>query len=227
MISHRSQSRPDRYRLINGQLIDDVELAHHVSNTISGQYSLGGNADCALIEYCVQFDACFEAITYQGVPDIRIIVFRGFPVMAMVRLPTRQSGGKANLHQGAVGVGVDLATGVTLGGVLGHEAVGEHPDTGAPIAGVAIPGWDKILVLAARCHELAGLGYLGVDIVLDADLGPLILELNARPGLDIQIANRRGLKQRLDAVEAQGETAVTVDARVAFAKHHFARVASW
>ncbi|HBZ98517.1 MAG TPA: alpha-L-glutamate ligase-like protein, partial [Pseudomonas sp.] len=40
------------------------------------------------------------------VPDIRIIVLMGYPIMAMLRLPTRQSGGKANLHQGAIGVGV-------------------------------------------------------------------------------------------------------------------------
>ena len=55
--------------------------------------------------------------------------------------------------------------------------------------------------LAARSYELTGLGYQGVDLVLDKDKGPLILELNARPGLNIQIANRAGLLTRLQLVE--------------------------
>jgi hypothetical protein len=41
-----------------------------------------------------------------------------------------------------------------------------------------------------------------VDIVMDRDLGPQILELNARPGLAIQIANNMGLELRLKAIEA-------------------------
>ena len=103
-----SRSRGDRFRLINGHVVDLVELKHHVSNTISGQYSLGGNPDVAIVEYCVRFDPLFNQVSYLGVPDIRIIVYRGYPAMAMVRLPTRQSGGKANLHQGAVGAGISV-----------------------------------------------------------------------------------------------------------------------
>ena len=38
--------------------------------------------------------------------------------MAMLRLPTKASGGRANLHQGAIGAGVDLVTGVTHHAVL-------------------------------------------------------------------------------------------------------------
>ena len=117
--------------------------------------------------------------------------------MAMVRLPTRASHGKANLHQGAVGAGIDLATGITLDGVIGTEVVTHHPDTTHAIAGLRVPDWDTILDISARCYELTGLGYIGVDIVLDRDLGPLVLELNARPGLAIQIANRQGLLRRL------------------------------
>jgi D-alanine-D-alanine ligase-like ATP-grasp enzyme len=32
-----------------------------------------------------------------------------------------------------------------------------------------------------------------VDLVIDADLGPLMLEVNARPGLQIQVINGQGL----------------------------------
>jgi len=218
VISGRSKNA---YRKINGTLMSREELEHHVSGILSGMYSLGGHPDKALVEYRVQFDPVFEAISYQGVPDIRIIVFLGVPVMSMVRLPTRASDGKANLHQGAIGTGVDIATGRTLRAVWRNDIVDEHPDTGQPVLGVQIPNWEELLYLAARGYELTGLGYQGVDIVLDRDKGPLILELNARPGLNIQLANRAGLLSRLQLVENHRTALGTTEERVAFAREHF------
>ncbi len=185
----------------DGHMVQHADLEHHITNVIGGLYSLGGQPDSAMIESLVHFDLAFSNLTYHGVPDIRVIVYRGYPVMAMTRLPTRQSHGKANLHQGAIGVGIDLGSGVTVGGVSGNNPVSVHPDTGSEIVGFQIPYWSQIVSMAARCYEAVELGYLGVDIVLDRDHGPLILELNARPGLNIQIANRRGLCECLDAVD--------------------------
>ena len=219
VISGRSGSR---YRTINGELLDQGWLSHHLSNAINGQFSLGGVQDVVIVEYMVHFTPLFERISYQGVPDIRVIVFRGFPVMAMVRLPTRASRGKANLHQGAVGAGIDIASGITLDGVVGTEVVTHHPDTTHAISGVSVPDWDTILDISARCYELTGLGYIGVDIVLDRDLGPLVLELNARPGLAIQIANRQGLLRRLELCQARADFSAPPSQRVAFAKQVFA-----
>jgi alpha-L-glutamate ligase-like protein len=210
------------YRVADGTSMSGEELAFHVSNILSGIYSLGGQPDKALIEYRVKFDPVFEAITHRGVPDIRIIVFLGVPVMAMVRLPTRLSGGKANLHQGAIGAGVDMASGRTLTAVMGIGIVSEHPDTGNRVSGVEIPNWDTLLDIASRCYELTGLGYQGIDIVLDQDKGPMILELNARPGLAIQIANRCGLRLRLEKVEKHVCSLGSVEQRIAFAKAEFA-----
>lgn len=210
-----------RYWRADGTMMEQTELNHHVLNILSGIYSLGGLPDKALIEYCVQFDPIFDAMSYQGVPDIRIIVFLGVPAMAMVRLPTSMSGGKANLHQGAIGAGVDMASGTTLKAVWRNAIVTEHPDTGNSVVGVKIPGWEDLLKLASRCYELTGLGYQGVDIVLDRDQGPLILELNARPGLNIQIANQAGLLKRLKLIEEHREGLSTVEKRVGFAQEHF------
>lgn len=210
------------YRKASGALMSEAELAYHVSNILSGMYSLGGQTDKALIEYRVQFDPIFERITYLGVPDVRIIVFLGVPVMSMVRLPTRLSDGRANLHQGAIGAGIDIATGQTLSAVWRNDIVSEHPDTGAKVSGIQLPDWDSLLELAARCYELTGLGYVGVDIVLDRERGPLVLELNARPGLNIQIANQVGLLHRLHAVEASRHELDSAGQRVAFAKQCFA-----
>ena len=201
VVTGRSQRKRDAYRLANGMLVSENELKHHISNVVGGQYSLGGNPDKALIEYCVKFDPVFAELSYQGVPDVRVIVYRGYPAMAMVRLPTRASDGKANLHQGAVGAGVDMSLGETLTGVLDNDVVDEHPDTGALIAGLRIPQWDFILQSAARGFEVTGLGYLGVDMVIDSERGPLILEMNARPGLNIQIANGTGLAGRIQRID--------------------------
>ncbi|MBW2488581.1 MAG: alpha-L-glutamate ligase-like protein [Deltaproteobacteria bacterium] len=211
----------DMYRQVDGSLLTWQEVAYHLSNIISGMHSLGGQPDKALIEYRVHFDPLFEAISYQGVPDIRVIVFLGVPVMSMVRLPTRMSGGKANLHQGAIGAGIDLATGTTLTAVLRNSIVREHPDTGYPVSGVKIPHWEKLLKIAAQCNELTGLGYIGVDLVLDKERGPLILEMNARPGLNIQIANRAGLLPRLRLVEQHYKDLKHIESRLAFSRQHF------
>ncbi|MEN8718964.1 MAG: alpha-L-glutamate ligase-like protein [Oceanococcaceae bacterium] len=193
------------YLRASGQPISADMLDHHVSNILSGMFSLGGLPDTAMIEYCVDFDPVFAPITHHGVPDIRTLVFRGVPVCAMVRLPTQESDGKANLHQGAVGAGVDLATGRTIGGVHHNAPVSHHPDTGTLLADFMIPHWPRLLELATRCHDLAPLGYLGVDIVMDRRLGPLMLELNARPGLSIQLANGHGIARQLERIAAMPE----------------------
>jgi alpha-L-glutamate ligase-like protein len=221
VITGRSHRKRDCFRLSNGMSMSVGELQHHISNIVGGQYSLSGNRDKALIEYCVKFDPIFAEVSYQGVPDIRVVVYRGYPAMAMVRLPTRASDGKANLHQGAVGAGVDMSTGVTLTGVLDDIMVEDHPDTGALLAGLQIPDWDFILESSAKGYEVTGLGYLGVDMIIDAKHGPLILEMNARPGLNIQIANCTGLASRVDRIEEIYDESATPAERAAIARLEF------
>ncbi|HMK34700.1 MAG TPA: alpha-L-glutamate ligase-like protein [Desulfomonilaceae bacterium] len=216
-----SERLSERFRKHDGFLTTLDELRHHVLNIMSGLYSLGGQPDQAIVEQRVVVDPVFDDVSHQGVPDIRIIVFLGVPVMSMIRLPTRMSDGKANLHQGAIGAGIDIATGISTSGVLGNEIITEHPDTAKSIIGLRIPYWDSLLDLSSRCFELTGLGYLGVDIVLDKNAGPLLLELNARPGLNIQIANKAGLLPRLNCVEREGKNLATVVERIAFAKERF------
>ncbi|MFA6220864.1 MAG: alpha-L-glutamate ligase-like protein [Desulfomonilaceae bacterium] len=217
-------SREDNgaFRRQNGDPLSLEELKHHVLNSLSGLYSLGGQPDEVLAEYRVEFDPVFEKISYEGVPDIRIVVMFGIPVMAMIRLPTKESDGKANLHQGAIGVGICMKTGTTLRGVWKNNIVTEHPDTGNPVTGLIIPWWDDLLELSAKWYELTELGYLGVDIVLDKSRGPLILELNARPGLNIQVANDSGLLPRLELAERYHKDLKNISERVAFAKDNFA-----
>lgn len=206
----------------DGELLSERDLNYHLLSILSGTYSLEGLEDRVLIEALIHVDPVFEKVTYQGVPDIRIIVYQGFPVMGMVRLPTRASDGKANLHRGAIGAGIELSTGQTLYAVHGQSIVTHHPDTGHSVAGMEVPHWRPILLMAARSLEMTGLGYLGVDIVIDRERGPLLLEMNVRPGLAIQLANRAGLRKRLEKINRTPGTFIsTPESRVAWAMETF------
>ncbi|WP_185976561.1 alpha-L-glutamate ligase-like protein [Catenovulum sediminis] len=206
----------------SGMQLDLTALQHHCSNILAGLYSLGGKPDVAIIERIINFDQQYSAYSYEGVPDIRVIIFKGYPVMAMMRLSTKASDGKANLHQGAVGVGLDIATGQALRAVQFGKPLFHHPDTGQTLSDLKVPDWKSLLLLAAKCYEKTNLGYLGADLVLDVELGPLLLELNARPGLSIQIANGCGLKPRLKIIEKQSEIR-DAQKRVNFSSQYFAQ----
>lgn len=209
------------FRTSGGTILSEAEVSHHMFNILNGMFSLGAHPDQVIVEYRVRFDPVFSKISYQGVPDIRIIVFCGVPVMSMVRLPTQMSRGKANLHQGAIGAGINIASGITTTAVWKNDIIDSHPDTGHSIVGVEIPQWPRLLALASRCYELTKIAYQGVDLVLDQDLGPLLLEVNARPGLNVQIANKAGLLPRLREVEANLSELDSVEKRLAFAREHF------
>ena len=205
----------------NGNEVTPSEIDRHVSNILSGLFSLGGKPDVAIVEGLIQFDPVFDGYSFEGVPDIRLIVFKGFPVMGMLRLSTAASDGKANLHQGAVGVGLDIATGKGLHAVQFDRPIELHPDTDKKLIDIAVPHWDTLLHTASKAYEMSELGYLGTDMVLDQKLGPLLLELNARPGLAIQIANGQGILPRLKHVEQMKNKSMSVEERVAYAKKHF------
>jgi alpha-L-glutamate ligase-like protein len=205
------------FQKVSGEIVSAADMQYHVTNMLSGMYSLKSQADKVILEYAVKFDPIFDEITYQGVPDIRIICYKGVPVMAMLRLPTRKSDGKANLHKGGIGVGVRMHDGVTMYGVQSNSFINEHPETLHKLAGRTIPNWPQLLEMAAKFYDIVGLGYVGVDIVLDRDKGPMVLEANARPGIAIQIANRRGLLSRTEKVDAIDVSKFSMADRIDFA----------
>lgn len=175
-------------------------LRYHVLAILHGDFSREGSCDhSAFFEQKIRTARDFTGEPAQGLPDVRVIVREGVPVMAMTRIPTSKSGGKANLHQGAVGVGIDIDSGRTLNAVMEGECRRTHPDTGRDLIGLDFPHWALIREIAVKAARISGLGYTGIDLVMDEDMGPAILEINARPGLDIQIANLRGLRGALAA----------------------------
>lgn len=205
--------------------IDDLKL--HTLDILEGAYSMGNVPDVAFIQEYVGRHKVFRKYAYRGTPDIRIIIFNKVPIMAMLRLPTKESGGRANLHQGAIGVGVDIATGITTKAIWHGEQIVYKPGTERKLRGIKIPFWTTCLETAVKAQMVSGLGYLGVDIVLHPEKGPMVLELNAQPGLQIQLANMTGLKKRLERVEdlevRDAEHGVKI-AKALFAERYLDRV---
>jgi alpha-L-glutamate ligase-like protein len=194
--------RGARFVRSGGREVSREEFLYHTAGIISGLYSLAGLTDSAMVEERLEAHPALAGLCTDGVPDVRVIVYRGVPVMSMTRLPTRLSAGRANLHQGAIGAGIDLRSGRTHHAILRGRPTGVNPDSGVSVIGVPIPDFDRVLEFAVRATDRTGLGYVGADVVVDARLGPLILEMNARPGLAIQLANRAGLLHRLAEVDA-------------------------
>ncbi|MFZ1654469.1 MAG: sugar-transfer associated ATP-grasp domain-containing protein [Candidatus Moraniibacteriota bacterium] len=197
----RKKGREDAWVKADGSLVTIADLKNHIENILDGTFSLSNKPDIAFFEERLKLLKLFKPYAWKGIPDIRIIVFNRVPVMAMLRLPTKDSGGKANLHQGAIGVGVDMANGTTTTAIVGKGRLIEYvPETRILLSGLKIPRWKDILTMAVKAQEVSSLGFLGADIAIDRDEGPVILELNARPGLSIQSANMAGLKERLERV---------------------------
>lgn len=197
----RKKNRPDAWVKADGSVVTIEDLKAHIRNILDGSFSLSNTPDTAFFEERLKLLKLFKPYTFKGIPDIRVIVFNRVPVMAMLRLPTRASSGKANLQQGAIGVGIDLATGTTTSAIHGKgQSIEYVPENGLALSGFKIPYWKDVLHLAIQAQEISNLGFLGADIAIDRDHGPTIIELNARPGLSIQLANMAGLKERLDRV---------------------------
>ncbi|MEM7594465.1 MAG: alpha-L-glutamate ligase-like protein [Cyanobacteria bacterium P01_A01_bin.83] len=212
----------DGYKKASGSILKPDDLKYHIYNILGGMFSLSGNKDVAIIEAAVEFDEVFNDIAYQGVPDIRVIIYHGVPAMAMLRLPTKVSDGKANLHRGGVGVGIDMATGKTTTAIQHNRYIKEHPETKHSLSGCQIPHWQTILEMAAKLGDKTEFDYLGVDLVLDQEQGAILLEINARPGLSIQIANGEGLIGRLEAIDEALPKLSGIREKIDFAITNFA-----
>jgi alpha-L-glutamate ligase-like protein len=194
------QPDPDDSGFVNihGKPVAWSEIIQHATEIIHGRFSFG-DEDVLLVEDLLVPHPEIAALHGKGIADFRFIFERHNLLMAMLRLPTAASDGKANLHAGGVGASVDLATG-RLGVVVGKQGVSDrHPD-GQQVKDVAVPEWEALLAVARQAAAISPLGFVGVDLVLDANLGPVVLEWNARPGLEIQNVHAQPLQ--LDATEA-------------------------
>lgn len=182
-----------------GKAISESKIFSHIANIIFGVFSFGDD-DRALIEEYVRPHEFFAQIYKAGVPDFRVILLKGVPLMGMLRMPTAKSGGKANLHQGGLGIGIDMQTGKLKRAYDGKKHMDVHPDSGSVILGKEIPYWEDLMELSIKTAKEFPLDYLGVDLVIDKAKGPMIMEVNVRPGLGIQLANQQGMNEVLSTL---------------------------
>lgn len=193
------QHKGKKFLDINGTEFTWKELYHHMISILDGRYAISGLYDQTIIEEMLEPHEYFSKFIEKGLPDIRIIVFNYVPIIAMLRMPTVESRGKANLHMGAIGVGIDIVTGKATHAVHHDNFIKKLPN-GEKITEIELPMWNEILDTAVKAQQASQIKFLAVDIVL-TKTGIKILELNARAGLGVQIANQIPLKHRLKKVE--------------------------
>lgn len=207
IVVEKKGETPGTWITAEGKEVGIDELALHTRDILEGRFSMNDAPDIAFVEERVRIHPQFAPYSYHGTPDIGVIVFNGIPVMAFLRLPTKESGGRANMFQGAIACGIDIAAGITTNAVQYTHFVDVFPDSRRKLRGIIIPEWEQVMEIAINCAKAAGLGYMRADIVLQPSLKtpgktlPKVLELNAQPGLKIQLCNKAGLKKRLERVE--------------------------
>jgi len=176
---------------VNGHVETRDALLRHIRRILDGDFN-DGMSDTAILEELLETDPVLAPLAHEGVPDLRIVCFLGYPVMAMARLPTRQSAGRANLHSGAVGAGISLSTGRITSATWGGISVDVHPDTGVLLKGFKIPRWREILEIASGMDAaVIGPGLGASDATKDA-IRVLVRSLNLPMVLDADALTAAG-----------------------------------
>lgn len=184
----------------DGNLITHEGIVRHVRDILDGRYSIANLSDTAFFEQLLVAPEPFKKMSHKGLPDIRVVVHNLIPVMAMLRLSTEQSQGKANVHFGGIAVGIDIAKGELTHITQFNKEIDSIPGFGEA-RGIKVPYWDEILLIASRVQQITNLGFAAIDITLDKNMGPALLEINARSGLAVQVANMAPLRKRLERIE--------------------------
>ena len=196
-----------------GNKLNQDDLYRSCIDILDGKYSISGTSDQILFEELLVLHDDFTRLTNNGLPDIRVIAFKNVAVLAMLRVPTEESDGKANMELGAYGLGIDIGNGKTTGGAYYSDYI-KRLSNGESAVGFQIPFWDEILHATSKIQLVTGIGYLGIDFVI-TNTGIKVLELNARAGIKIQIANQVPQKKRLRKVADLNITTAEEGVRIA------------
>jgi alpha-L-glutamate ligase-like protein len=194
--------KDDVWISVSSKKYDFADITKHVADIIFGVYSFGLN-DTAIIEERIIQNEQISKISPYGLADVRVINYKGQNVKAMLRIATLSSGGKANLHQGGIGVAIDLKSGVSFNAQQERQDIKYHPDTGISLLNVKVPYWKELLSLCEKTAKAIPMEYLGIDVAIGEN-GPLILEVNARPGIEIQNISHSGMLKDLNKIDYKG-----------------------
>jgi len=189
-----------RFILTSGKGVEASYLERQAQRILEGFYTKKV-PDRALVEERLVLSRRLRELRTPGLLDLRVVVYRGFPIMAMTRLPTRRSGGKANIHQGAIGAGISISEGRIIAASFLRRSIKKHPTSGRALLGFRFNMWEDILEVASIAGSCMDMGFVGVDLTVAEGKGVVVLEVNKRPGLEIQNANRSGMKRRIKWID--------------------------
>ena len=103
----------------------------------------------------------------------------------------------ANLTQGGLAAPIDRTTGTICGAAMYyHDLLGvafkdRHPDSGRRFSGFPIPMLEEAIALGLRAHQaFASLHFIGWDVAV-APEGPILIEGNSIPDLDLTVLPHR------------------------------------
>lgn len=207
VITHRRESK---WISAGGREYTLEDIKKHISDIIFGAFS-HDMMDHAIIEERIIQHEMINSICDLGLSDIRVILYKDQPVSAMARIPTSSSDGKANLHQGAIALGIDIVSGISIHAIKDSESITHHPDSNEKVIGLLMPYWDEVIAMSIKAAESVPLKYLGVDIAITGN-GVMMIEINARPGIEIQNANDRPMREQLEYVTYLENNRVKVSA---------------
>jgi hypothetical protein len=155
-----------------------------------------------LVQQRLRNHAVLEPLNNGALSTVRVLTClneRGEPelVGAAMRMAIGSNHVVDNLHAGGIATAVDLETGVlgpasNLGADSALGWMDHHPVSGAPINGVELPMWKEVREFALRAHRaFADRVLVGWDIAITPD-GPIMIEGNSSPDLDIMQRFVRG-----------------------------------
>lgn len=186
---------------IGGKRINEIDFKKKAGGIFQGLFSSLGKPDTMLVEDKLIPWAEFELFCQYGLADLRIIMFNLVPVIAMLRVPTKESGGKANLAQGGIGLGVDVVTGkINTLYWQGKSYTSAFPEEWSQFKNKKIPYRQEILEYSANAQYFVNSWYLGMDWVVTSKW-PKLLEINARAWLEIQNITGKSLLNIMKKIE--------------------------
>ncbi len=188
-----------KYQIWN-ELLTDQEFRRRLVDILDGKYSMTLWGDKIIIEEKLVAGELFKDFCEFGLADIRVIVFNLVPVATMIRVPTKDSGGKANLAQWGLWFGIEVGSG-KITSLLWKNKIykTKFPKKFAHFHNKKLPYWNDILFLSSKVQYFVNLWYLALDRVITNEW-PKLLEINARAWLEVQKVSDTKLKNILDKI---------------------------
>ena len=173
------------------------ELFHEllVSYVLSGKTAF-------LCEELIKQHPSFEAIHPESVNSLRIFTFFDDIEPRVVIAWLKAGRGSAVIDNGSSGgfvAAIDIETGTVTTPLRNeaNETFEKHPDTGVPIVGFRIEGWEEaVRIVKETALMLKGVRIVGWDIALSADKGWQIIEGNAYGMFNVlQVGTQKGMRR--------------------------------